>query len=432
MPNYEIWKPAWWLEPARLALFIILPIFLAAAVLGPHSFQYYRNFANNIAGYTLLSGFASILALCAGALIVSLRSSSSTRLAVINSSRGTQALRILGIIAIIAYLIFLSPFLVNVNLVLGLLSGNLNAMYEARETAERLPGVTSFMQVGVVFCSVLAALRLDANYRMPNDVRFIFAVLIFCVICRMLVYSERLAVIEFFVALFLCPIAFRWRPSLLRAFTPLWAIAALFIVFSFGEYFRSWQFYKYRGYDSFVDFVFLRFVGYFSTSINNAAGIMLHFDTIGFPAMTAAWFYKLVSLFSSEVPGQTSIVAQYLEAFANPEFNNVSGLYLPFIDFGFVVGILVIIAIGVVSGLLYRSFSQLQPAGLIIYPTWYVGLLDFIRIFYWGESRYIPIIIPAICVVWFVRQSRKNQRSGAAQAQFLGSNIASKKEAPTF
>jgi hypothetical protein len=159
---------------------------------------------------------------------------------------------------------------------------------------------------------------------------------------------------------------------------------------------------------------------------------MLHFDTIGFPAMTAAWFYKLVSLLSAEVPSQTSIVAQYLEAFANPEFNNVSGLYLPFIDFGFVVGILVIIAIGVVSGLLYRSFSQLQPAGLIIYPTWYVGLLDFIRIFYWGDSRYVPIIIPAICVVWFVRQSRKNQRSGAAQAQFLGSNIASKKEAPTF
>ncbi len=163
MPNYETWKPAWWLEPARLALIVILPIFLAAAILGPYSFQYYRNFANNIAGYTLLAGVASILALCAGASVVNIWSSSSTRQAVIDSSRGTLALRILGVIAIIAYLIFLSPFVININLVLGLLTGNLNAMYEARETAERIPGITSFMQVGVVFCSVLAALRLESE-----------------------------------------------------------------------------------------------------------------------------------------------------------------------------------------------------------------------------------------------------------------------------
>ena len=412
MSAHVIWRPAWWLEPARLTLFVVLPIFLAAAILGPYGFQYYRNFVDNITAYTIILGIASILAFSVGALIVSLLPLSSNRQTFIDPARGTNALRVLGVVAIAAYLIFLGPFVLHLDLVGELLSGNISAMYEARETAERLPGITSFMQVSVVFCSVLAALRLDPNYRLPNDVRLIFAILIFCVTCRMVVYSERLAVIEFVIALYLSQIAFRWRPSLLRAATPLWSIVALCVIFAFGEYFRSWQFYKYEGYDSFLQFALLRFVGYFSTSINNAAGIILNFDPIGAPATTARWFYKLLQVFGAGPADQAIVIDHYLVTFANPEFNNVSGLYLPFIDFG-LVGILAIVGIGAVSGQLYRSFLRLQPAGLIIYPTWYVGILDFIRIFYWGESRYVPVIMPAVCVVWFVRASIKKQQSFA-------------------
>jgi hypothetical protein len=204
---------------------------------------------------------------------------------------------------------------------------------------------------------------------------------------------------------------------LLRAATPLWGAVALCIIFAFGEYFRSWQFYQYQGYNSFLEFVLLRFVGYFSTSINNATGIILHFDPIGSPATTARWFYKLLQVFGAGFADQTNVIDQYLATFANPEFNNVSGLYLPFIDFGLISGVLVLIVVGAVSEVFYRSFSRSQPAGLIIYPTWYVGLLDFIRIFYWGESRYIPIIVPAACVLWFVRVSTKKQQSGSTQAR---------------
>jgi oligosaccharide repeat unit polymerase len=411
MPVNMIWRPAWWLEPARLTLFVILPIFLAATILGPPGFQYYGNFVNNITPYTILLGVTSILAFSAGALTVRLlRLSSQT---FIDPSRGTNALRVLGVVAIAAYVVFLSPFLLKIDLVVDLLSGDINAMFAARETAERLPGITSFMQVGVVFCSVLGALRLNPSYRLPTDVRFIFAVLIFCVICRAVLYSERLALIELVIALFLSQIAFRWSPSLLRATTPLWAIVALCIVFALGEYFRSWQYYKYQGYDSYLQFVLLRLVGYFSTSINNATGIVLYFDPIGSPATTASWFYKLLHVFGAGPANEAAVVDQYLTAFANPEFNNVSGLYLPFIDFGLVVGILIILVVGAVSGLLYRSFLRLQPAGLIIYPTWFVGLLDFIRIFYWGDSRYVPVIVPAVFVVWFVRASFKTQHSFA-------------------
>jgi oligosaccharide repeat unit polymerase len=418
-PN-GVWRPAWWLEPARFTLLVVLPFFLAATILGPSGFLYYGNFLNNITPYTILLGVASILAFSAGALTVTLFGPSSSQ-TLIHSARGTNALRILGVIAIVTYLIFLSPFLVNIDLVFALLSGNATAMYEARETAERLPGITSFMQVAVVFCSVFAALRLDPNYRLPTDVRLIFAVLIFLVICRTLLYSERLALIEFLVALFLSQIAFRWRPSLLRATSPLWAIVALCILFALGEYFRSWQFYQYQGFDSYFQFVLVRFVGYFSTAINNATGILLNFDPLGYPANTAKWFYKMLQVLGAGPTNQADIVYQYLTTFANPEFNNVSGLYSPFIDFGLVVGLMVVMGVGAISGLLYRSFLRLQPAGLIIYPTWYVGLLDFIRIFYWGESRYIPVFVPAVCVVWFVRMSTKKQRSGPARTRLLPS-----------
>jgi oligosaccharide repeat unit polymerase len=426
MPTNVSWRPAWWLEPARLGLFLFLPIFLAVAILGPSGFQYYGNFINNINAYIMFLGIGSTLAFSAGALTTTLFRPSSNGQTPIDPSRGTNALRVLGIVAVGAHLIFLSPFLFQFDIIVELLSGNMSAMYDARETAQKLPGITSFMQVGIVFCSVLSALRLNPHYRVPKDVRLIFAVLIICVVCRVVVWSERLALVELLIAFYLTPIAFRWQPSLLRGAAPLWSIVGLFVFFAFGEYFRSWQYYKYQGYDSYLDFVLQRFVGYFSTSINNAGGIILYFDPIGFPAATARWFYKLLLIFGTELTDPAYIFDEYLVKFANLEFNNVSGLYVPFIDFGLVFGLVIIIAIGAISEGLYRSFSQLRPAGLIIYPTWYVGLLDFIRVFYWGDARFIPVLVPAVCVVWFVRANTKKQPSGSAHTRLVPSNLAPK------
>jgi hypothetical protein len=415
MLTNAISRPAWWLEPARLVLFVVLPIFLATATYGPYGFGYFQNDVNNIDPYTIGLGIGSILAFCAGALIVVPFKPLSSGPVGIDLLRGTNVLRVLGVVSIVAHLILLGPVIFRPDLIIDLFSGSSSAIYEVRETWAKTPGITSFTQVGVVFSSVLAALRLNSDYRMPVDVRLIFLALTGCIISRALLGAERLALIEFVIPLFLASIAFHWRPSLLRTFTPLWAIVGLFIIFSFTEFFRSWQHYQYLGYDSYLTFALLRLFGYISTSINNAAGILLHFDPIGYPAATASWFYKLPlwSPLGIEIDNPAKIVEQYLLRFASPEFNNVSGLYLPFIDYGFAFGLLFMAVIGGLSEALYQRFMQLQPVGLIIYPTWYVGMLDLIRLFYWGDPRYFPIFVPALCVAWFLGVNTSRRRSGA-------------------
>ena len=415
-------RPAWWLEPIRLILFVVLPIFLAMATYGPSGFLYFGNSVNNIDSYTIGLGVASILAFSAGALAVTLftKPSSSERTG-IDLARGTNVLRVIGVVAIVAHLILLGPLISEPDIIVDLFSGSASAIYQVRETWAKIPGITSFTQVGVVFASVFAALRIDPDYRMPMDVRIIFLGVAGCVLFRALVGAERLALIEFAIPLFLASLAFRWRPSLLRTLTPLWAIIGLCIIFSFAEFFRSWQYYKHLGYESYLSFGLLRLFGYISTSINNAAGILLHFDPIGHPAFTVNWFYKfpLWPLLGIEIGQTVTIVDQYLLRFASPEFNNVSGLYLPFIDYGLSLGLLFMAAVGALSETLYQRFVQRHPIGLIIYPTWYVGILDLVRLFYWGEPRYFPVFVSALFVAWYLRMDTHKQRSGLARTRLM-------------
>ena len=65
-------------------------------------------------------------------------------------------------------------------------------------------------------------------------------------------------------------------------------------------------------------------------------------------------------------------------------------------------------AIGVIAGLLYRLFCHGSPLGLLVYPVFFVGLVEMPRYVYWGQGRatYAWLAIAIVLVLVYRRRNR--------------------------
>ncbi len=84
----------------------------------------------------------------------------------------------------------------------------------------------------------------------------------------------------------------------------------------------------------------MRLVGYYATALNNGALLYSGSEQGYYPLHTAVWFYKLPfwELLGAGFPPPEDIAKRMLAAYGNPEFNNTSGVFQPFLDFGPVGG----------------------------------------------------------------------------------------------
>ena len=64
--------------------------------------------------------------------------------------------------------------------------------------------------------------------------------------------------------------------------------------------------------------------------------------------------------------------------------------------------------IGVIAGLLYRHFCHGRPLGLLVYPVFFVGLVEMPRYVYWGQGRATYAWL-AIAVVLFLLHRRRSR-----------------------
>jgi hypothetical protein len=200
----------------------------------------------------------------------------------------------------------------------------------------------------------------------------------------------------------------RGRSSWFRPLTlaPIAGAAALFAVFMVGEYFRSWQHYQHTFAGGFSEFIAVRLSGYYATALNNGAALLTLLDPFGAPTNTAQWFYKF-PLWPAIAPGwafDPFDVTSFLEAYLNPEFNNMSGLFLPLADFGPMLGIVCWMGLGTVTGLIFNSFAMHRMTGLMLYPVWFTGLIEMLRVFYWGETRFFPVLFGALVLAAYLNR----------------------------
>jgi hypothetical protein len=285
---------------------------------------------------------------------------------------------------------------------MGILKGQQGVFYEAKALSETIPGLSTATQFGMAMCILGTCLLI---IRKDMIVLGLLLLVVFFAFVRGLIRSERLAVIELLIPVILIVlyhIPFKTKSLRLQALWekglsqfPLWAGCFIYLFFTGSEYFRSWSSAYSQSGDSLLSFGFYRLCGYYVTALNN--GVLLLEETRGivFPFFSLQWLWKFPGLDTLwekyrliNLPSSVELLMQHQEA--NPEFNNLSGIFAYVSDFGWIItGILSVLS-GFFCMALYRSFIYRNLFGLLLYPVFYIGFLEMTRIHYLTTTRAFP------------------------------------------
>lgn len=393
-------KPPLWLNPAFLATVLILPLYCFVSELNHSNYRLYGALGDFVTPEAFMVGLSAAILFIIGALLGLGRRASTTSVQRLSATKINKALAVLGWLALIAYLIFLGSIVFQLDLVLALLKGQRGASAVLHRNLGRIPGVTSLMQLSVVGFSLLAGMRALSDFRPKPSIQRLYSVLLFLTVARVLLASERLALIEAAAALGLAPLAFRWKPSPLRSMMPVIGAAGVFVLFCVAEYFRSWQYYKVI-FSSYADFIVSRFFGYFSTSVNNGAGIYITSGEHSPYKLTLEWLWKLPVVGKLVAPTESTL-GYFLTNYASAEYNNPGGLFVPLNDYGLAIASVIWLVVGFLAGSSYRRFQAGNVWGLLLFPTIFIGITDLVRIFYWSGTRTFPIFVGGILVALYL------------------------------
>ncbi|WP_373355205.1 O-antigen polymerase [Pseudoroseicyclus sp. CXY001] len=260
----------------------------------------------------------------------------------------------------------------------------------------QVPGVTTATQLGifvVTYCSLVRFSRVEISRSLNRWMKLMIWSLIGLSAYRALLWHERLAVIEVVVPILVVYSVYTARNRTLLNLAPLFAVAGAIALFGLFEYFRSWEFYRSQ-YSNIVVFSTVRFASYYYTAFNNFGMAMDFIKPTWQPIWTLDFLYRFPipgnPLLESKAEANSLLFGQALRSFANLEFNLYGGIGFLYLDFGVIGGSLISGLIGFISGRLFNAFRRFAVYGLIIYPFWMVGILDFGRILYWPSSRAFP------------------------------------------
>jgi hypothetical protein len=85
-----------------------------------------------------------------------------------------------------------------------------------------------------------------------------------------------------------------------------------------------------------------------------------------------------------------------LQSLSNPEFNNVSGLLVPNTAFGGVGGLVFWVFIAAAISIVAIVASRGRLMAILTYCSLGFGILEVDRLFYYGTSRYLAVIIALV------------------------------------
>ncbi|BAU48124.1 hypothetical protein SVA_1562 [Sulfurifustis variabilis] len=260
--------------------------------------------------------------------------------------------------------------------------------YVKAHLMETVPGITTLTQVAVL----AVPLMLVSGKGGSLDRLLIVAILVLAG-ARAYLHSERLALLELLV-----PMAFLWasgrrlgRAPTLAGFAVLLAAGVmLFVAF---EATRSLIYLGIEGPDAAAEYGLVRLVGYYLTSINNGLFVIREaaFDTPLYSVLGALWalpgadeIYRALAGPAPDYP-----VDLINRGDLNPEFGTVTAPGSWVADLGWVGAGVAAAFFGCVSGWLYRR-APLTPVAAACYAVWLVGLLEFMRIPYFTDTRLVP------------------------------------------
>jgi hypothetical protein len=272
--------------------------------------------------------------------------------------------------------------------------------YVKRVLFQTLPGITTFTQFGILYATVEALLWVRrASYRNIALVRMT-TVAAFA-IPRAILLSERGALYEIVVPVAVVLLDAMWTRRSYRNFArlaPIYLGLGVFALFAFAEYFRSWIFYKAIYAGNYLHFVVDRFLGYYFTSVNNAA-VLYYFEPVQplrytlTDLLTFPLLGPVVKRWYTAIFGDTYInLSILLDTYANYEFNTVATFGLLINEYSVYFAPVIGFFLGLISSTLHRGFAAGRLVGTLLYPSWFVGLLEISRYYTWTNQRYFPTL----------------------------------------
>lgn len=425
----------WWMGPTPVILMVATMSLLLTAGVSDERFRALWNTPKSVTGHVLLLMFCGALTLAVGASTVgALRPVHLPAQRWPNLNPGAIALlcrasSVLVGLTVVGYLGF-GFLMARAGIGWSQIAGASGYSDSApiKTVVGTIPGVTTMTQFGIA-AVVISSLVL-AQHNSRAELLKIVAVVGMSV-PRAFIFSERLAILELVVpiAIVACYRAAETpRMRSLVRLVPVVALPALVIVFSIFEYFRSWEFFRGSG-RSFWQFSFERAAGYYATAVNNGYLELNHLNVAGREPLTTLEFlwdapgvrqFHLYDQLAGNFPGRNSVVtdADYvamLSQYGNPEFNNATGFSIPFLDYGTAGGLIFFLIAGVIAGLLYRAFREGSPVGLLMYPLFFVGLVELPRYMHWTQGRSLPSWVAlAVVALLVTRAGRDWSRSHRA------------------
>ncbi len=395
-------SPPWWTYPDRFIAFIVLPLAVSIVVIAP------KVITTNQAGYDAPLFFSQsyVVLLLTGVVLLGVGAFVGRRtgplLPEVRFRDG--CLDMLFWTCMAAYVLWFGPLAISSpGLLLSALKAEPGAVYEIRERAELFSGVTTATQFGVAYCCIYTAKLFVFAERPPRRYLFFFAVIILVAGLRAVVYSERIALIEvlFPSLVMLC------RGSLLngqlplrlfRQTLPILMIIGAPVFFTLFEYNRSWiSHYQYL-YDDLMQFGLERLGIYYATAINNILGF---YNYIGEPLYSGEvafrWLYRfpvIGDLLSGVVGIRFDVEYRaFLDGLGIAEFNNASGIILPYVDWGVIGGSLFLFGYGLFVGRTFNAFDQSRGFLQYFHPVVIYSLFEVLRIGYLYEGRAFAVLI---------------------------------------
>ena len=419
----SIMSRAWWVAPPVMAILLWLTLLFAVAGLSPSTFRVYwktPKFVDN--DFTeLFLWCTAAFALASFTMTQILRSGSHRR------PRGTWLLEpgfrkvvyrlyMLGVALTFLFAMVRvggpGPFITQST---NVLSGG-GGSAALREAFAPVSGLTSLTQLGLLIAMV-ETINLKWRTHVPDrrtSRRRLVVVVVFG-ITRSLLASERLAMVEILLPMFIV-----WarahrlrsaRQAVLVSLAPIVGMVTLVFAFAGTEYFRSYQSYKERIDDSLMEFSRNRLLGYYATALNNSA-MHMQYDTPKAPfAMALEGVLNWPGVRSTLQIGDPRRVdaKTLLEQYANEEFTNKAPPGLLWLEGGplYVVGF--IAAFGAIAGAAYAGYRYGSVGGAVWFGIVFTSVVEFPRIWYLTSARISMVMV--VCLIGWLRYNRIGRES---------------------
>jgi hypothetical protein len=275
-----------------------------------------------------------------------------------------------------------------------------NPFYVKTVLLRTIPGLTTLTQVAVAAVPLALAFGLLGRRSALRPLAFTLVAL---AAARTLIFSERLAVLELVV-----PVAYLLLESR-KVETPkavLWGIGLAFAVLAIFSATELRRTYVYT-HDFSTTHVAARFFGYYVTSINNGSVVIDRYPGATPVANTGQMLWQfpgIASVRAENAPLVGTFGLGYSDLFhrdpptfwghvfaaedLSQEYNVFSTPGYLAADFGW-LALPVLFLLGLYSGTLFTR-AKSSAFHRALYAVWLIGLLEFMRIMYFFDTRLLP------------------------------------------